>query len=383
MLIDMESHSHQEDGDENRMVNSQEGGYKEQLVIPSCELCDCALIGLDIGGSLAKVAYSLISHKQKNATRDDGGSATIHLASFDTEQFDECLDFIHSRVLAFSNGHHVFVGATGVGSYKYREQLLAHLPNTASLKVSVDSLELQRGLQGIHFLWEHLPRSGLLHPLSCQLTMNRLQFQCPLPKSGLLPCLIASLGSSLMIAKVNSSGQYEALVGASTQGGLSLLGLGSLLTSARTFDDLIHLAEKGNRMNVDLTVKDTAGGNYNMISASCLVSSFGLAAKKPNVQFAEADLAASLLYCVTDQMALTSYLTAQAHSLHNIVFYGSYLGGHEHIIGQIKEKMAACSYVLKHQVNPLFMQHEGHMGAIGALFEQHLQHSQSETHGNQ
>jgi hypothetical protein len=32
---------------------------------------------------------------------------------------------------------------------------------------------------------------------------------------------------------VNASGEYESLAGASTQGGLSLLGLGTLLTSAR------------------------------------------------------------------------------------------------------------------------------------------------------
>ncbi len=66
-----------------------------------------------------------------------------------------------------------------------------------------------------------------------------------------------------------------------------------------------------------------------------------------DAEYAEADMASSLLYCVTDQMALTSYLVAQAHSLNNIVFYGSYLSGQTIIMAQIKEKIAVCSNVLK------------------------------------
>ena len=65
-----------------------------------------------------------------------------------------------------------------------------------------------------------------------------------------------------------------------------------------------------------------------------------------DAQFAEEDLASSLLYCITDQMAQTSYLVAQAHSLQNVVFYGSYLSAPT-VIEQIKEKMAACSFFLK------------------------------------
>lgn len=368
MLLDMAFH-----GEEKlcEQVNSAAKCLSE-IVLPSCSFRDIILVGLDIGGSLAKVAYSLISRQENVGGEAEEGK--ICLASFDAEQFDECIEFIRSHVLAHSNGHQVLIGATGVGSHKYRERLLSHLQNNPSLRVTVDSFELQRGLQGIHFVWEHLPATRLLHPLSDQATVDTLRFQCPLTQSGVLPCLVASIGSSLIIAKVSTSGQFEALVGASTQGGLSLLGLGALLTSARSFDELIKLAKKGDRMKVDLTVKDMAGGEYNEVPESCLVSSFGQAAKKPGMQFNEADVASSLLYCVTDQMALTSYLVAQAHSIHNIVFYGSYLSGQTGIVAQIKEKIAACSYVLKHRVSPLFMQNEGHMGALGALVEQHTQH---------
>ncbi len=49
----------------------------------------------------------------------------------------------------------------------------------------------------------------------------------------------------------------------------------------QSFDELVKLADRGDRSRVDLTVKDTAGGGYNGVSSECLVSSFGQAAKNP------------------------------------------------------------------------------------------------------
>ena len=48
---------------------------------------------------------------------------------------------------------------------------------------------------------------------------------------------------------------------------------------AQSFQELIEMANKGNRQMVDLTVKDTAGMDYNMALCDTLVSSFGKVAK--------------------------------------------------------------------------------------------------------
>lgn len=42
-------------------------------------------------------------------------------------------------------------------------------------------------------------------------------------------------------------------------GGGTFWGLGSLLTKARGFDELLHLASEGDHRNVDLLVKDIYG----------------------------------------------------------------------------------------------------------------------------
>jgi pantothenate kinase len=52
-----------------------------------------------------------------------------------------------------------------------------------------------------------------------------------------------------------------------------------LFPTFQTFDELIELAEKGDRKRVDLLVRDTAGSDYNQASSDSMVSSFGKAAK--------------------------------------------------------------------------------------------------------
>ena len=51
------------------------------------------------------------------------------------------------------------------------------------------------------------------------------------------------------------------------------------LFSTKGFSDLLELAEKGNRRNVDLLVKDTAGSHYGKAPPEGMVSSFGKPAK--------------------------------------------------------------------------------------------------------
>ena len=47
----------------------------------------------------------------------------------------------------------------------------------------------------------------------------------------------------------------------------------------KSFGELVELAEKGDRRNVDLLVKDTAGSQYNKAPPEGMVSSFGKPAK--------------------------------------------------------------------------------------------------------
>lgn len=59
--------------------------------------------------------------------------------------------------------------------------------------------------------------------------------------------------------QVESDSSYERIGGTSLGGG-TFWGLGTLLTGARGFDQLLDLASSGDHRNVDLLVKDIYGG---------------------------------------------------------------------------------------------------------------------------
>ena len=61
---------------------------------------------------------------------------------------------------------------------------------------------------------------------------------------------------------------------------------------------------------------------------------------------AEADIASSLLYLITDQMTQTVYLVAKCQGVSTAIFCGSFLGHNLSIIAQIKSKLEAASVYL-------------------------------------
>lgn len=58
------------------------------------------------------------------------GEIKICLATFGADQLEQCVEFIRHHVLAHSNGYQVLIGATGVGSHKYKDRLLSYFKNS-------------------------------------------------------------------------------------------------------------------------------------------------------------------------------------------------------------------------------------------------------------
>ena len=76
--------------------------------------------------------------------------------------------------------------------------------------------------------------------------------------------------------KVSGPRKYERIGGTSLGGG-TLWGLLSLLTGARTFDEMLAMAEKGDNSAVDMLVGDIYGTDYSKIGlkSTTIASSFG------------------------------------------------------------------------------------------------------------
>ncbi|KAI6031336.1 fumble [Pisolithus microcarpus] len=172
-----------------------------------------------------------------------------------------------------------------------------------------------------------------------------------------LPCLLVNIGSGVSVIKVDADGTFERVSGTSLGGG-TLWGLLSLLTPAKTFDEMLALSEKGDNTAVD-------------ILSNTIASSFGKVFKNRGEgeaagerrSFKAEDISRSLLYAVSNNIGQIAYMNAEKYGLDRIYFGGYFIRGHS-------ETIATLSYAIRFWSNgkkrALFFRHEGFLGAVGA-----------------
>lgn len=214
------------------------------------------------------------------------------------------------------------------------------------------------------------------------------------PREAIYPYLLVNIGSGVSMLKVTGPRAYER-VGGTSLGGGTLWGLLSLLTGARTFDDMLEQAGQGDNTNVDMLVGDIYGQDYGKIGlkSTTIASSFGRVFKMKkdaeaaaagheadstgaapngektiprNVGFSDGDISRSLLYAVSNNIGQIAFLQSQIHNLSDIYFGGSFIRGH-------RQTMNTLSYAIKFwskgAKQAYFLRHEGYLGAVGAFLK--------------
>lgn len=90
------------------------------------------------------------------------------------------------------------------------------------------------------------------------------------------PYLLVNIGSGVSMIKVSGPRQFER-VGGTHLGGGTFWGIMSLLTGARTFDDMLAMADRGDNAGVDMLVGDIYGMDYTKIGlkSTAIASTFG------------------------------------------------------------------------------------------------------------
>ena len=103
-------------------------------------------------------------------------------------------------------------------------------------------------MQGLDFFITELPREVFTYTDAedTRFAENR---------ADVYPYLLVNIGSGVSMVKVSGPRQFDRIGGTSLGGG-TLWGLLSLLTGARTFDQMLELADKGDNSAVDMLVGD-------------------------------------------------------------------------------------------------------------------------------
>ncbi|GAB1311679.1 hypothetical protein MFIFM68171_01889 [Madurella fahalii] len=368
-------------------------------------------IAIDIGGSLAKLVYF---SREAHSTEPGG---RLNFLSFETDHIDECLEFMrslkqkHLRLNGGGNGSssppgtELCVMATGGGAYKYYDKIRDVL--------GVDVLredEMECLIIGLDFFITEIPREVFTYSET-----DPMEFVGP--SDNVYPYLLVNIGSGVSFLKVSGPREYQR-VGGTSLGGGTLWGLLSLLTGARTFDEMLELASQGDNSKVDMLVGDIYGTDYGKIGlkSTTIASSFGKVFRKkrqaeseaedsgglrhvdhhrqhehqhhhnhnhhhhqqePQQQpdggdddksspFSPADISVSLLYAISNNIGQIAYLQSQIHGLSHIYFGGSFIRGHPQTMNTLSY---AIKFWSKGAKQAFFLRHEGYLGAVGAFLK--------------
>jgi type II pantothenate kinase len=214
-------------------------------------------------------------------------------------------------------------------------------------------------------------------------------------RADIYPYLLVNIGSGVSMIKVSGPRTYQR-VGGTSLGGGTLWGLLSLLTGARTFDEMLGMAEKGDNTKVDMLVGDIYGTDYGKIGlkSSTIASSFGKVFRMKREAEREAEdsggltngdreesdpfsnpLATTISKEIRSKPSASfgapdicqiAYLQSEKHGLAHIYFGGSFIRGH-------RQTMNTLSYAIKFWSNgekkAYFLRHEGYLGAVGAFLK--------------
>ena len=211
----------------------------------------------------------------------------LNFLKFETDRIEQCLEFIRhlkskQQALNGSNPGELCVMATGGGAYKYYDRMREVLGVKVLREDEMECLIIGAFLQkpartasdanviaGLDFFITEIPNEVFTYSESDPMHFAKA-------RADIYPYLLVNIGSGVSMIKVSGPKQYERIGGTSLGGG-TLWGLLSLLTGARTFDEMLGMAEKGDNGAVDMLVGDIYGTDYGKIGlkSSTIASSFG------------------------------------------------------------------------------------------------------------
>ncbi|KAM3513586.1 hypothetical protein MY11210_002781 [Beauveria gryllotalpidicola] len=329
-----------------------------------------------IGGSLIKLVY----FSREVDQTDPGGRLTFQI--FETDRIDDCVEFMRDlrdrqAKLTGSRPSDLAVMATGGGAYKFYDKIRDALGVDVSREDEMECLII-----GLDFFITEIPREVFTYSET-----EPMHFVGP--REAIYPYLLVNIGSGVSMLKVTGPRAFER-VGGTSLGGGTLWGLLSLLTGARTFDEMLEQAGRGDNTRVDMLVGDIYGQDYSKIGlkSTTIASSFGRVFKMKKdaeaaaladgfdptdgqllprgAAFNDGDIARSLLYAVSNNIGQIALLQSQIHNLSDIYFGGSFIRGH-------RQTMNTLSYAIKFwskgAKQAYFLRHEGYLGAVGAFLK--------------
>ncbi|CAM9740602.1 unnamed protein product [Chrysoparadoxa australica] len=318
----------------------------------------------------------------------------LHFFRFETRLMDRASEQIRQSTI-----HHAIkaIGCTGGGAFKYAD----YFHNKLNVEV-LQMNEMACLVRGLQFVIANVPGECYTYkpepkPEVCGVDEENEEFLDPqdtfrnmrmrhlselrekvdytfkVRRSnkelvGGYPALVVSIGSGVSILKVDGPAKFERVSGSSIGGG-TYWGLARLLTGATDFDESLTMAEEGDSDLADMLVGDIYGRYAKFqLSTNTLASSFGkcMLRDNPREGLEDKDLAKALVVMITMNIGQVAYLNAKLYDTQRIYFVGNFLRQNRISARRLS---FAIDYWSGGEMEALFFQHEGYLGALGAFLK--------------
>uniref|UniRef100_A0A1I8H9N6 Glucokinase n=2 Tax=Macrostomum lignano TaxID=282301 RepID=A0A1I8H9N6_9PLAT len=331
------------------------------------------MAGIDRGCSLTKVLFVTAGNS------DD--TFKLHLALFNNTHFEAGLDYLASKAI-LQRGEGGKLHVTGVGCDRYRELIQEKLG--LELEFIDEFLSQTRGA---HWLIKNLPIEELCYPETeadlgqitgraenpLQANMNQ-QFQLSsedvASATPSLPCLFCFIGSAGGVIFLKENGESY-LVTSLWMAGKSFLGFGKMLLGTSSYDEIMRLAERGRRGNIDNEGRDLVqtgvDGPYGRMPASLPIFPFGKAVdlELERNKCSKEDLAASMVAAFVTNLINLLSTSAKMTDTRSI-----FLGGNFFRDPFMRQEMLRQQHFFQMQSLNVHYLITGHTGAVGAMISE-------------
>ncbi len=276
-------------------------------------------VGLDIGGSLTKLAVALHKESEINSIRSKFKSEFefmeeieldenyLYIKNFQTSKFKtETVDFLRKI-----NNVHSFTSiyATGGGAHKFYDLILEEF-----------KIKMEKHDELVSLVKGYLMMSD--YKSFYEITGSDGKYSIIASEDIEFPHVAVNVGSGVSVLQVNGIHDIKRVTG-TLMGGGTLIGLSKLLINVDNYNDILKLAQKGDNSHVDLLVKDIYGpkgtGSNVSLEGDIIAASFGkihhLIQSNEKDKIKKEDIAKSLLVMICYHIAQLAFLVSKQNNI--------------------------------------------------------------------
>lgn len=169
-----------------------------------------------------------------------------------------------------------------------------------------------------------------------------------------------NVGTGTSFHQADADGQRRA--GGSGVGGGTLMGLSYLLTGTDNFNEIVSLAKKGNRDEIDLKVHHIYAGDASPIPGDLTASNFGNVKSGDRKIVRHADELQAVIALVAETVSTIGINLAAGFNTRDIIFIGSTIRDNDVMMDIINR------YVSLKGMQPHIIKNGEFSGALGALY---------------